>query len=123
MPDALLFSTETTFRLSRDTYLEPDFVFYPKAVGWNGLTAETAQLVVEVSDTSLGYDLGRKSRLYAGFGIVELWVVNAVTRETRIHLDPGPSGYGTVADHRSEVRLVPARAPDLAVALSDLDLH
>ena len=50
----LLFTTETTFRLSAHTYLEPDFVFYPKAAGWQGLSAATARLVVEIADTSLG---------------------------------------------------------------------
>ena len=30
-PDDLMFTTETTFRFDEDTYLEPDFVFYPKA--------------------------------------------------------------------------------------------
>ena len=34
----------------------------------DGLNAETARLVVEVANSSLGYDLGRKAGLYAGFG-------------------------------------------------------
>ena len=50
LPPDLLFTTETTFRLSVDTFLEPDFVFYPKAVGIPGLSAETARLVVELAD-------------------------------------------------------------------------
>ncbi len=82
MPDHLRLVTETTFRLTPDTYLEPDFVFYPKASGIKGLTPATARLVVEVSDTSLGYDLGRKARLYAGFSIVDLWVIDAVRLRT-----------------------------------------
>lgn len=123
MPEGLLIASETTFRLSPDTYLEPDFVFYPESVGWNGLASGTAQLVVEISDTSLAYDQGVKPRLYAGFGIVELWVINAVTRETRIHRDPSPSGYRDVQDHEPGARLVPLRAPDLAVTLSELKLH
>ena len=42
LPEDLLFTSETTFRLSNDTYLEPDFVVYPKAQGWEGLRADTA---------------------------------------------------------------------------------
>jgi Uma2 family endonuclease len=61
VPDQLLFTTETTFRLTPDTYLEPDFVFYPKDSGIRGLTVATARLVVEIADSSLGYDLGRKA--------------------------------------------------------------
>ena len=39
LPADLLFTGETTFRLTPDTYLEPDFVFYPKATGIAGLNA------------------------------------------------------------------------------------
>ena len=123
LPDDLLFTTETTFRLSRDTYLEPDFVFYPKEGGWNGLNAGTAKLVVEVADSSRSYDLGRKAKLYAGFGIVELWVIDAAKLTTRIHREPRPEGYGLMSDHRAGDRLVPTHAPDLAVTLEGLDIR
>lgn len=123
LPNDLLFTTETTFHLSEDTYLEPDFVFYPKAGGWSGLGAATARLVVELSDSSLGYDLGRKANLYAGFGIAELWVIDAVKLQTRIHRDPTPAGYRSIIDLPPGERLVPHLAPALAVTLSDLDLH
>ncbi len=36
VPDRLTFTTETTFRLTPDTYLEPDFVFFDKANGHQG---------------------------------------------------------------------------------------
>ena len=123
LPPDLLFTTETTFRLSRDTYLEPDFVFYPEPGGWHGLNAGTARLVVEISDSSLAYDLGRKSRLYAGFGIAELWVMNAATLETRIHRDPNGSGYGQVSDHGPSERLAPACDERLSVTVSELSLR
>lgn len=123
LPADLLFVTETTFRLSEDTYLEPDFVFYPKAGGRPGLSASTAPLVVEVSDSSLGYDLGRKANLYAGFGITELWVIDAVRLQTRIHRDPTPTGYRSIVDLPPGERLVPHLVPALAVTLSDLDLR
>ena len=98
LPDDLMFVTETTFRLTPDTYLEPDFVFYPKATGIAGLSATTARLVVEIADTSLGYDLGRKATLYATFGIAELWVIDAVKLTTRVHRDPAPTGYRSALD-------------------------
>lgn len=123
LPDGLMVVTETTFRLTRDTYLEPDFVFYPKASGISGLNAGTARLVVEIADSSLAYDLGLKARLYAGFGIAELWVINAVTLETRIHRDPTPTGYRTIADLPPSERIEPLVAPALAVTLAELELH
>jgi Uma2 family endonuclease len=122
-PADLQFTTETTFRLTEDTYLEPDFVFYPKATGLRGLNRETAKLVVEIADSGLGYDLGRKAALYAGFGIPELWVIDVVRLKTRVHREPGQGGYRSIADHAADERLVPQAAVALAVTLSNLDLH
>jgi Uma2 family endonuclease len=123
LPDDILFATETTFRLTPDTYLEPDFVFYPKATGIRGLNAETAQLVVEIADSSLGYDLGIKAGLYARFGIRELWVIDAAKLQTRIHRDPTSSGYRSIFDRPSSEQLVPQDVPALAVTLAALELH
>jgi Uma2 family endonuclease len=123
LPDDLSVVTETTFRFTEDTYLEPDFVFYPKASGIKGLSAATARLVVEVADSSLGYDLGRKAGLYAGFGIAELWVIDALKLRTRIHREPTASGYGTIVDVSAGERLVPVLVPALAVTLSELELY
>lgn len=123
LPPDMLFATETTFRLTADTYLEPDFVFYPKASGIPGLTAQTARLVVEIADSSLGYDLGRKAALYASFGISELWVIDAVKLITHIHREPTRSGYRSILDLPPSQPLVPASAPALAVTLSELELR
>jgi Uma2 family endonuclease len=123
LPDDILFATETTFRLTPDTYLEPDFVFYPKATGIRGLNAETARLVVEIADSSLGYDLGIKAGLYARFGIRELWVIDAVKLQTRIHTDPSSGGYRSIVVRLSSEQLVPQQIPALAVTLAALELH
>lgn len=123
LPADLLFTTETTFLLSRDTYLEPDFVFYPKAAGIRGLNAQTARLVVEIADSSLGYDLGVKAGLYARFGIRELWVIDAVKLQTRIHRDPASGTYRSIIDRPASERLVPREIPALAVTLSALELN
>ena len=114
---------ETTFRFTEDTYLEPDFVFYPKASGLKKLSAATARLVVELADLSLGYDLGRKAGLYAGFGIQELWVIDAVKLHTHVHRDPTAEGYRNIVKVASDQRLTPLLAPTLAVTLSELTLY
>ena len=88
-----------------------------------GLNAKTARLVVEIADSSLGYDLGRKARLYAGFGIAALWVIDAVKLETRIHREPGPDGYRSARDFGPSQTLVPGAMTVLAVALAALDLR
>jgi Uma2 family endonuclease len=123
LPVDTTFAVATTFRLATDTYLEPDFVFFPCSSGIRGLAAATAKLVVEIADSSLGYDLGRKAALYAGFGIVELWVIDAVKLVAHIHRDPQRQGYVSVTEHAPNARLVPQALPGLAVTLGELELH
>ena len=121
-PDAIHFVTETTFRINEDNFLEPDFVFYRKTTGLVNLKPDNALLVVEISDSSLGYDLGKKAGLYAGFGVRELWVMNAVTFETHIHRQPGIKGYGDMRLVPPDSALAPDFAPELSVKLGTLEL-
>lgn len=79
--------------------------------------------MVEIADTSLAYDLGRKAGLDAAFGIAELWVIDAVTLATRIHRAPTPTGYRSIVDWPASQRLTPELAPALACVLSELDLR
>ena len=48
----------------------------------------TALLVVEISDTTLGIDRGRKMSLYARGGIEDYWIVNLVDRCLEVHRRP-----------------------------------
>lgn len=50
-------------------------------------------LVIEVADTSLAHDLGVKVPLYARHGIPETWVIDAVTRHTRMFRRPAGGVY------------------------------
>ena len=123
LPPHQMFTIATTLRLTPGTYLEPDFVFYPKATGIAGLNTATARLVVEIADSSLGYDLGRKAALYASFGIAELWVIDAVKLVTHIHREPTADGYRSVVTLGKDARLVPQVDAGLAVTLGMLELR
>ena len=114
---------ETTFRLSEDTYLEPDVVIYPRTTGIRGLAADNVLLVVEIADSSLRYDIGRKAALYAGFGIRELWVIDAVRLTTRVFREPAADGYREARDFGPADRLMPLIAPEpFALMLDELKL-
>jgi hypothetical protein len=43
-PEEVHLAPETTFRLSEDTYLEPDVVIYPRSTGIRGLSANNVSL-------------------------------------------------------------------------------
>jgi Uma2 family endonuclease len=122
-PEEVDLVPETTFRLSEDTYLEPDVVIYPRATGIRGLAADNALLVVEIADSSLRYDIGRKAALYASFGIRELWVIDAVRLTTRVFRDPAADGYRNAMDFGPADRLTPLIAPEaFALGLDQREL-
>ena len=110
-PEDCELTPETTFRLSEDTYLEPDVVIYRRAVGLASLSGPSALLVVEIADSSLRYDSGRKAALYASFGVRELWVINAVSLSLRVFRDPSPDGYRAIADFGASDLATPMAAP------------
>lgn len=113
---------ETTYRLSINTYLEPDIVIFPRDIKFSGLRGYEAEMVIEIADTSLGYDLGRKAMLYASFGIKELWVIDARTRLTTVHREPARNGYKNVFTRLEDDILEAAFVPGLILSLSTLDL-
>jgi Uma2 family endonuclease len=122
-PAEIELTPETTFRLSEDTYLEPDVVVYPGTSGLRGLTGANVLLVVEIADSSLRYDTGRKAALYASFGIRELWVIDAVRLTTRMFRDPAADGYRSARDFGPADRLTPQIAPEaFALRLDELEL-
>ncbi|MGH9064316.1 MAG: Uma2 family endonuclease [Acidimicrobiales bacterium] len=53
-------------------------------------------LLIEVSDTTLTWDLGTKAGLYSRSGVAEYWVVDVEGRQIFVHRRPGPTGYGEV---------------------------
>jgi Uma2 family endonuclease len=122
-PDNCWLAQETTFRLNEDTYLEPDIVIYPRAGGVTGLSRNNVLLVVEIADSSLRYDIGRKAALCASFGIRELWVIDAVRLTARVFREPAAEGYRDARDFGSAERLAPLIAPEaFGLRLDELEL-
>jgi Uma2 family endonuclease len=121
--DNFVLAQETMFRLSADTFLEQDFVFFGMETKLRDIDVSNVHLAIEVADSSYAYGIGRKAALYASFGIKELWVIHAVRLETRIHRQPSPEGYREIADFAAGEVLTPAFAPELAVRLSELRLN
>ena len=85
-------TSEVAVRLSDDSMPEPDIVLSR----WSGrgpVPVAEVLLVVEVSDTTLDTDLGRKSDLYAAAGIPEYWVVDLNENRVLMHEHPDADGY------------------------------
>ncbi len=70
---------------------EPDAAVVPGAPDdYLSDAPHQAVLVVEISDTTLEYDRGRKQHLYARARFAEYWIVNLVDRVLEIHREPVP---------------------------------
>jgi Uma2 family endonuclease len=121
-PDHLEIAPETTLRLDKDTFVEPDFCVFPRGLDLKALNGGAVLLAVEVAGSSLAYDTGRKSRIYAAYGVREVWVINANTLVTRVFRQMGPRGYKSARNKAYGRRLEPEHAPELAVSLVDLGL-
>jgi len=120
-PDDLDLAPEATFRLSEDTYLEPDVVVYPSAMEPKDLKGPNVLLVVEIADSSRRYDMRRKAKLYASFGVRELWVIDAVKLTARVFREPEAGDYRETRDFASAERMVPLFAREIfALRLDEL---
>ena len=69
-------------------------------------------LVVEITDSSIAYDRGIKSRMYARFAIPEYWVADVNGEVVLRFTDPTPDGYRTMEEYRRGQSLAPALLPE-----------
>ena len=76
-------------------------------------------LVVEVADTSLGFDRAIKLPRYAGAGIAEAWLVDLSSETIEVHSGPGPGGYRRTTRYTRGDRVEAATVPDLAFDTSE----
>lgn len=122
LADAFAVYVETTLRLSPLTFVEPDLVVMRGQLTDAAVPAADILLVIEIAESSLRHDLERKSVLYAGHGVPELWIMDAETRDTHVHRAPGPDGYAEIARHAPEAPLVPLALPAVSLRAASLIL-
>lgn len=77
-------------------------------------------LAVEVSDTTLGFDLRTKAPLYARCGIAELWIVDVSDRTLHVFRDPARSGYRTLSTAKAGEGVACVALPQVAIEVSEL---
>ncbi len=84
---------------------EPDLMWIRAARYRNGHPkAEDVQLVMEVSFSSLSYDLHTKRRLYAEAGLQEYWIVDAQASCVHVHREPGMVTTSSVLSKPPSIR-------------------
>jgi Uma2 family endonuclease len=102
---------------------EPDVVLLKPRADDYGSARATAQdilLLVEVSDTTLRTDLGRKARIYASAGIVEYWVVDLNSQMVYVHRAPADGAYRTRTELLRGAELSAAFAPTVRFNVTEI---
>jgi len=96
---------------------------FPRDVSFEDLRGYHVLLAIEVADTSLRYDLGRKIGIYAAWGIPEAWVIEAGALVTHVFRKLGSEGYRERFEVRPDDILAGALVPEITVRLAALGLQ
>jgi Uma2 family endonuclease len=107
--------------LGRDSRPEPDIsVVEGGPDDYFTRAPRRAALVVEVSDSSLRFDRGRKAAVYAGGGVADYWIVNLVEKMLEVYRDPRRRVYGSVERIAPDGTVSPLAIPNAVIDVSDL---
>ena len=91
----------------------------PTIIGQAIPARPTCFLLVEVSDSSLAYDRGRKLALYAKFGVAEVWIVDLAGAAVEVYRGPKEGGYSS-PERRTGGSLTPDLVPSVAIDVAAL---
>lgn len=121
-PEHLTIAPETTLRLDQFSFVEPDFCVFRRDLDLKKLDGPAVLLAIEVADSSLSYDKGRKIGVYAAYGVREVWVIDANRATVWTHSRLGAEGYAKIEQLPPTQRVTPMLAPELALRLADLGI-
>lgn len=89
----LFVGTEGSVRVSSHDMPQPDILVTSAVHGDGPLPITSLVLIVEVSASTLPYDLGGKASLYAGANVPEYWVVDVQGRAIKQMWSPMEGAY------------------------------
>lgn len=100
---------------------EPDVAVVPGTPrDYRNAHPQTALLIVEVADSSLGFDRVRKKRIYARNDIAEYWILDLQARCLEVYRDPEGEDYRSKSTLGENDTIMPLARPDAVVAVADL---
>jgi Uma2 family endonuclease len=106
--------------LSQDTDPEPDLAIVPgRPRDYTGHPT-TADLVVEVADSSLDFDTNEKRLLYARASLQDYWVVDITGRRLLVYRAPNAGDYTSQRVFGAADAVSPLAAPSETVRVTDL---
>jgi len=105
---------------------EPDVAVVTGTIrDFSGSHPKTAELLIEVSSTTLYYDRTKKASLYAENKIADYWIVNLKSRCLEIYRQPKKDKklgyiYQEIKILSEDDRVSPLAAPDAKINVADL---
>ncbi|MBA3632281.1 MAG: Uma2 family endonuclease [Acidobacteria bacterium] len=123
-----VFRNEMPLDFGKDFEPVPDIaVVKGKARDFLGSHPQTADLIIEVSDTTLRYDRNRKASLYAVYGIQDYWILNLKRRTLEIYRRPTEDdntfygfGYAEKLTFSETGEISPLAKPEAKIRVADL---
>jgi len=122
-PGRFMVSTQNPVRLSSDSAPQPDVAILRVKPDFYavGLPApEDVLLLIEVADSSLGFDRGTKLPLYAAASIPDVWIVNLNADCVEVYRQPEGEHYREQRVYRRGETLTPVALPELAFPIASI---
>jgi len=121
-PAKTLITSQTGLDLpEQESRPEPDIMWIRAARYRDGHPrADDVQLAIEVSYSSLAYDIETKRHLYAEAGIREYWIVDSEASCFHVHREPQGDDYRRRFVCTAEHSLSPEYQPSAVLNLKDL---
>ena len=123
-PDYLaLLSIQNPVRVGDYDLPQPDVALLaPRAdfYGTSKATPADVLLLVEVADSTLRIDLGRKARIYATAGVREYWVIDLNNRTLYVHRTPAAGRYAARRVFGAGEEISAEFAPDVNFKVDEL---
>lgn len=114
------FRSQSPLILGQDIDPEPDLVVIAGTPRGNSAHPTTADLLIEVADSSLDFDTNEKRLLYARAGVRDYWVVDINSRQLLVYRNPDAGDYAAPSILGPADSITPLAKPTATVRVADL---
>ena len=113
--------TQNPIRLDNDSHPQPDVaVVVRRNYADDHPGPEDVLLLIEVADTTVGFDRRHKLPMYALYGVPEVWLADINSRNVEVHDQPIAGGYARTRMVGPGETLAPPGFPDMAIPVGDV---
>jgi Uma2 family endonuclease len=116
-------STQNPVGLDNYSEPQPDLVLLkpaPEDYTQHHAAPDDVFLLIEVADSSLDFDRGKKLQVYARAGIAEVWIINLPESVIEVYREPHFTGYEKKTVLRAGDKAAPAAFPRDALDIAEL---